>query len=133
MSELSLSELLDSVGINKTILAKLMDVSRQTVARMGDSVSPEVLECIDKYKESMTHAQSEAVPVPVRNDQPKNVVHGYLPVTHRNIALSVTWHDLDRLAVARRFDMSRFEYNQAVQDAVSHCNKTNTTFKELRL
>ncbi len=68
MSKLVLQELLDSVGINKVTFAKLMDVSPKTVQRMGDNVSAEALTVIDKYKQTMTHEQSEAVPVPCATD-----------------------------------------------------------------
>ena len=87
MSKLSLNELLDSVGINKSILAKLLDVSRSTVMRMKDDVTDEVLAAIDKYKQDMTHDQSESVPVPVATSRPPTRdPSGVQPISHRNIA-----------------------------------------------
>jgi len=38
-------------GLNKTLLAEILDVSRQTVARMGDEVTPEVQKVLDDYVE----------------------------------------------------------------------------------
>ena len=134
MQELSLNELLDSVGINQTILAKLLNVSRSTITRMNDEVTPEVLAVIDKYKSSMTHEQSEDVPVPAIRPA-RSVVNGeheYLPVTHRNIALSRTWHHLDNKQVASRFNLSVFGYNKAVRDTMHHCQVNQTSFIELR-
>lgn len=137
MSKLSLNELLDSVGISKVILAKLMDVSRSTVTRMGDEVSDDVLAVIDKYKADMTSEQSESVPVAVKPanetkpDKPANV----LPVTHRNIALSRIKYGRGGMPidqVADTFGLSVFDYNQAVQDTVIYCQDNGTSFKELR-
>lgn len=62
MAELSLTELLDSVGLSKKQLAKLIDVNISTVNRMGDKVEPYVLEAIDLY--NMGRAESvDDVPV----------------------------------------------------------------------
>ena len=44
---MNLQELLDSVGLNKSELARLMGCSRSKVMRMGEEVSDEVLEVID--------------------------------------------------------------------------------------
>ena len=132
----SLKELLDSVGINKSVLAKLLQVSRQTVQRMDDEVTDEVLAVIDQYKADMTQEQSESVPVPVANlvvNDSENIAYGILPVTHSNIALSRCWHDLDNVQVARRFNMCVFDYNQAVTDTVAYCMTKQTSFKELRV
>lgn len=131
---MQLSELLDSVGINKTVLAKLLDVSRQTVHRMGEEVSPEVLAIIDRYKLSMTPEQSEFVPVA----QVKAIEHEQLtetiPVTHRNIALSRIDYGagIPIDVVAHSFGLSVFDYNQAVSDTVAHCTQTATSFIQLR-
>ena len=135
MSKLSLSELLDSVGINKSILAKLLDVSRSTVTRMDDDVSDEVLAAIDKYKAGMTSDQSESVPIPVSSlvdSDSNNLDTDILPVTHRNIALSRTWHHLDRKQVADRFNLPVFAYNQAVHDTIACCYDKDASFIELR-
>ena len=137
MSDLSLTELLDSVGINKSILAKLMDVSRSTVMRMGEAVSDDVLSTIDKYKADMTSDQSEHVPVAtkparqVMQDKTADV----LPVTHENIARSRVWQGREYMVidkVADKFGLSVFDYNQAVQDTINHCVETGTSFKALR-
>ena len=132
---MSLQELLDSVGINKGDLAKLMSVNRKTVSRLGDNVTDSVMVAIDKYKADMTHGQSEQVPVPknaVVVSDSDNHDNNVLPINHRNIALSRTWHHLDRKQVADRFDMSVFNYNQAVHDTISYCYDKDTNFIELR-
>lgn len=151
-SNLSLLELLDNVGINKSILAKLMDVSRSTIMRMGDEVSDDVLAVIDKYKADMTSEQSESVPVAVSDGRPvidvdqvmddiEDIEHDQLPpapvlpATHENIAQSRIWYGREGMLideVARQFGLSVFKYNQAVQDTVIHCLDNNTSFKELR-
>jgi DNA-binding XRE family transcriptional regulator len=136
MNEMSLKELLDSVGINKSVLAKLMSVSRQTIQRMGDDVSDEVLLVIDKYKDDMTHDQSESVPIPTSKPVPSdNKITGsdILPVTRENIAHSCTWHrTMDKQQVANRFNLSVFKYNQEVQATIKHCKLKATSFIELR-
>lgn len=53
---MDLQELLDSVGLNKSELARLLGVSRSTVMRMSE-VSDEVLAAVEKYRHS-----DEAVP-----------------------------------------------------------------------
>ncbi len=149
MSKLVLSELLDSVGINKSILAKLMDVSRQTIHRMGDNVSDEALAAIDKYKQTMTHEQSEAVPVPCATDNgsketcPVDVnlgdydVNSLNVVNHRNIALSriplvCAGVGVDKAIIARSFNLSVFEYNREVVQTQHYCVSSGTSFMELR-
>jgi len=47
---MSLNELLKQSGISKSKLASLMGVSRQTVQRLGDEVTPEVLEALSTYE-----------------------------------------------------------------------------------
>lgn len=140
MSKLSLNELLDSVGISKVILAKLMDVSRSTVTRMGDDVSDDVLAVINKYKADMTSEQSESVPVAVKPSKPidnteTHVKPESLPITHENIAKSRIWYGRDEMPidqVAGKFGLSVFDYNQAVQDTVIYCQDNGTSFMELR-
>ena len=134
---IALNELLDSVGISKGDFAKLMKVNRKTVTRWLDKneTTHEMLTVIDKYKADMTQEQSESVPVPVACmavSESKNLAHGILPVTHRNIALSRTWHHLDNIEVARRFNLSRFDYNKSAQDTVAYCQLKDTSFIELR-
>ncbi len=145
MSKLVLSELLDSVGINKTTLAKLMFVSPKTVQRMGDDVSEEVLQAINDYKDNMSYEQSEAVPVPVSPvtetvETPDINTSGYdvnllNVVNHKNIALSCVAHGtggIDKATIARSFNLSVFAYNAEVQNTVNHCTIEGTSFKELR-
>jgi len=144
MSELSLKELLDSVGINKAFLAKLMEVSTKTVQRMGDNVSAEALVAINKYKADMTPSQSEAVPVA---DSPavKTADTGYQvkeystgkinKITHRNIALSRIAYGRGGVSIddiARSFGLSVFGYMAEAQNTVNHCVESGTTFIELR-
>jgi hypothetical protein len=38
-------------GITKTMLAEILDVSRQTIARMGDDIEPRVQKVLDEYVE----------------------------------------------------------------------------------
>jgi len=138
MDKLSLSELLDSVGINKSILAKLLDVSRQTIHRMGDNVTPEALAAIDEYKQSMTHEQSEAVPVPEATETKQVIVEAISEVwevTHKNIALSRIKYgrkDWPIKDVAALFNLSIFAYNAEVQNTINHCVETGTSFEALR-
>ena len=53
MSDLSLQELLDSVGLSKTDLAERLGVSRMTVNRWGDDVKPEVMVLIESIQEKL--------------------------------------------------------------------------------
>lgn len=135
MQKLSINELLDSVGINQAILAKLMQVSRSTITRMKDQATPEVIAVIDQYKLSMTSEQSESVPVatakPVK--QPVSDIP-VIPVTHRNIALSRIDYGagIPIDTIAQSFGLSVFDYNQAVSDTVAHCNQAGTSFIQLR-
>lgn len=132
MSGVSLQELIDSVGINKKELAIILGVTPKTVQRMGDNVSEDVLSAVDEYKNNITQEQSEKVPVPAEKKKAIGEISEILPVTHENIALSRTWHDLDNLQVAQRFGLSRFHYNEEVQKTVIHCLDNNTSFMELR-
>lgn len=132
MSELSLKELLDSVGLTKGELATLMSVNRKTVSRMGDEVSDEVLLAVDEYKNNITSEQSEKVPVPIEAKAVDGELSEILPITHENIALSRTWHDLDNLQIAQRFGLSILHYNEEVQKTVIYCQDNNTSFAELR-
>ncbi len=136
MTKLVLSELLDSVGINKSILAKLLQVSRSTVMRMQDDVSEEVISVIEKYKSDMTSDQSEYVPVPVaviKSDKP--IPANQWKTNHKNIALSRIKYgreDWPIKDVAALFGLSVSAYNAEVQNTINHCVETGTSFKELR-
>jgi len=131
MTKLVLSELLDSVGINKSILAKLMQVSRQTIHRMGDDVSDDVIAVIDKYKSDMTSDESEYVPVPVKSvksDQP--IPANQWVINHKNIALSRIKYgreDWPIKDVASLFGLSVFAYNAEVQNTINYCVETGTS------
>ena len=132
---MDLQELLDSVGLNKSQLAVLLGVSRSTVMRMKDYVSPEVLVCIDKYKDEMTHEQSEEVPVPAHKIESTISHVGIQPVSHRNIAFSRIKYGREGMAiddVARMFGLSVVAYNLAVQDTIIYCQDKGTSFQELR-
>ena len=47
---MSLNALLKENGISKQTLADMLGVSRQTVQRMGDEITPEVLEVMSTYE-----------------------------------------------------------------------------------
>ncbi len=143
MPELSIRELLDSVGINQSMLAKLMSTSRSSITRMKDIASPEVISAIDEYKRLMTSEQSEAVPVPDHVDMPQDIavntgdydVHALNIVNHKNIALSRIAYGRGEQpidVVADSFKLSVFAYNAEVQNTINHCVETGTSFKELR-
>ncbi len=146
MPELSIKELLDSVRINQSMLAKLMSTSRSSITRMKDIASPEVISAIDEYKRLMTSEQSESVPVPDHVDQddaPKDIavntgdydVHALNIVNHKNIALSRIAYGRGEQpidVVADSFKLSVFAYNAEVQNTINHCVETGTSFKELR-
>ena len=128
-----LQELLDSLGIDKRQLAKIADISVKSLTRMQDDVEQYVLDAVDDYRHS--GALAEVIPTPgshTLQETPQEPVTDTLPVTHRNIALSRTWHELDRIAVARTFNLSVFDYNKAVQGAVKYCRDKSTSFAELR-
>jgi len=146
MPEPSIKELLDSVGINQSMLAKLMDTSRSSITRMKDIASPEVIKAIDEYKRLMTVEQSEAVPVPDHvdhDDATEDIVvntgdydvNSLNMVNHKNIALSRIAYGrggqpID--VVAESFKLSVFAYNAEVQNTINHCVETGTSFKALR-
>lgn len=135
MDDMSLQELLDSVGINKKQLANLMGCTPKTIQRLGDKVSDEVLACIERYKEEMTHEQSEEVPTPIPVSEPTRDPVGIQPVSHRNIALSRIKYGREGWPiddVARLFGLSVAAYNLAVQDTIIYCQDKGTSFMELR-
>jgi len=146
MPELSIKELLDSVGINQSMLAKLMNTSRSSITRMKDIASPEVIQAIDEYKRLMTSEQSEAVPVPdyvSHEDAEPDVtintgeydVNSLNMVNHRNIALSRIAYGRGGQTidmVAGSFKLSVFAYNAEVQNTINHCVETGTSFESLR-
>ena len=63
MTELSLTELLDSVGLSKKQLADLLDVSISTINRMGDQVEDYVLEAVELYQLNNKPIKADEVPV----------------------------------------------------------------------
>ncbi len=65
-----LQELLDSVGLSKSELAKLLGVSRQTVHRMGDTVSDDVLAVVDRYRNSDKASVTIPSPEIIKEDVP---------------------------------------------------------------
>ncbi len=90
-----LSELLDSVGLNQGEFAKLMEVNRKTVSRWvskEQEADEDMIAVIDEYKASMTHEQSESVPIPAASDnqviESSNDQSEVWAITHENIALS---------------------------------------------
>ena len=102
---------------------------------MGDSVSDEVLNAIDEYKNNITHEQSEKIPTPIEKIEPEDIPSKILPVTHENIALSRLWYGREGVPidqVANKFGMTVFAYNQAVQNTIIYCQDNNTSFMELR-
>lgn len=130
---LKLSELLDSVGMSKTELSVLMNVSRSTIMRLGDKVTDEVLSAIDEYRHS--DQASETIPLPVIKTQEMVRPETYWPVTNMNIALSRIKYGREGMTidnVARLFNLSVFDYNQAVDKVVDYCIAKNTSFNDLR-
>ncbi len=149
MYELSIKELLDSVGINQSVLAKLMDTSRSSITRMKDIATPEVIAAIDEYKRLMTVEQSESVPVPNMSAEDDSAsddigvivntgnydVHALNMVNHKNIALSrIAYGSGEKPIdmVADSFGLSVFAYNAEVQNTINHCVETGTSFIKLR-
>ncbi len=113
MSDLSLNELLESAGITKAQLADLMGVSRKTITRMGDDVTPEVQAVVSKH------------------EAPAQIWE----ITHRSIALSRIKYGREGMAiddVAKLFGLSVFEYNREVNRTIRHCHEEGTSFAELR-
>ncbi len=56
-------------------------------------------------------------------------------VNHKNIALSCVAHGtggIDKLTIARSFNLSVFAYNAEIQNTVNHCAIEGTSFKALR-
>lgn len=147
---MKLSELLDSVGIGVVVFSKLAEVNRKTVTRwLSKDVDADdkMIAVIDKYKADMTPEQSESVPVPVsikaEQVEPVNneINQGDYDATklnkanHRNIALSCKAHGsggIDKLTIAKSFNLSVFAYNAEVQTTINHSVKTGVSFQELR-
>ncbi len=137
-----LSELLDSVGLNQGEFAKLMEVNRKTVSRWvskEQEADEDMIAVIDEYKASMTHEQSESVPIPAASDnqviESSNDQSEVWAITHENIALSRIKYgreDWPIKDVAALFGLSIFAYNAEVQNTINHCVETGTSFAELR-
>ena len=109
----SLRELLKDNGISKSDLAALMGVSRQTVQRMGDKVTPEAREAIEG----------------------NIVTEKVWEITHRNIALSRIKYGREGMPiddVAKLFRLSVFQYNKEVDKTIKYCAEKGTSFAELR-
>jgi len=56
-------------------------------------------------------------------------------VNHRMIALSCVAHgtgDIDKLTIARSFNLAVHEYNAEIDKTIKHCQDTGTTFEALR-
>ena len=69
---MSLNALLKEQGISKTKLAELMGVDRKTVQRLGDEITPEVLEALSTY-EPVANARKK--PEDYTNDEIRELCH----------------------------------------------------------
>lgn len=66
---MSLQELLDSVGLNKSELARLMGVSRKTITRLGDEVNDAVIKAVELHQKQEAEHNPETEDVFVEIEQ----------------------------------------------------------------
>lgn len=132
---MDLQELLDSVGLNKVQLAKLMGVSRSTVMRMGDRVSDEVLIIIDQYR--LTDIASETIPLPnkaepkVTTGQRVKEPQDYTPKEIKLLCLRRgTGQEPDHV-IAASIGVKLYEFKAMIVSLVKHCQTHSITSASL--
>ena len=131
---MSLNELIDSVGITRIQLAKLMNVSRKTVTRLGDEVTPDVLKAVEAYK--CTDMASETIPVPVVK------LETIQPGTRHKEPEDYTMPEMAHLCserkgtpdwmVAAAHGLKTYEFKAMIANLVAYCAKAGTTAHSLR-
>lgn len=132
---MDLQELLDSVGLNKSQLAKLMEVSRSTVMRMGDEVSDEVLTIIDRYR--LTDEASHSIPTPTKTES--NPIQGrrikepthYTPKEIKLLCLRRGTGGESDYDIAHSIGVSNFEFRGMIDVLVKYCTTNHCTSASL--
>ena len=132
---MDLQELLDSVGLTKTQLAKLMGLSRSSITRMPAEASQEVIDVIDEYK--LTDEASHSIPTP--NKIESNPVIGkrvkepedYTPKEIKLLCVRTGSGQEPRSDVAASIGITVFEFKGMVDRLVDHCQAHDCTSASL--